>query len=52
LTETGSLVSRAFTLLIGLEILTSAAMDDSIEWRTPLEEIGFVFLDFSGVGSH
>jgi len=26
-------------------------MDDSIEWRSPFEEIGFVFLYFSGVGS-
>jgi len=33
-------------------ILASAAMDDSIEWRSPLEEIRFVFIDFSGVGSH
>jgi len=27
-------------------------MNDSIEWRPPFEEIGFVFLDFLGVGPH
>ena len=52
LTETGSLVYKASNLLIRLEILASAAIDDSIEWRYPFEEIGFVFLDFSGVSSH
>ena len=47
-----SFVSRAFNLLIRLSILASAAMGDSMEWIPPLEEIGFVFLDFSRVGSH
>jgi len=46
------MVSRASILLIRLEILALAAMNDSIEWRPPFEEIGFVFLDFSGVSSH
>ena len=27
-------------------------MNDSMGWRPPLEEIGFVFLDFFGAGSH
>jgi len=43
LTGTSFLVSRAFILLLRLEILASVAMDDSIEWRPPFEEIGFVF---------
>ena len=28
------------------------AMDDSIEWRPPFEEIEFEFLEFSLVGFH
>jgi len=52
LTGTGFFVSRHSILLIRLKILASAAMDDSIEWRLPFEEIGFAFPYFSGVGSH
>ena len=46
------MVSRAFILLIRLVILASEAMDDSMQWRPPFEEIGLVFLDFSEVSSH
>ena len=52
LTTVGSLVYRNSILLIRLEILALAAMDDSIEWKHPFEEIELVFLDFSRVGSH
>jgi len=45
-------VSRSSSLLTRLGILASAVMDDSMEWIPPLEEIGFVFLNFLGVGSH
>ena len=51
-TETGSLVSRASNLLIRVAILASVAMNDSIEWRPPFEEIGFEFLEFLLVSFH
>ena len=46
-TRAGSLVSRTFSLLIRLTILTSTAIDDSIEGRPPFKEIWFMFLNFS-----
>ena len=52
LTGTGSLVSKTFSLLARFAILASAAMDDSIEWRPPFEEMEFEFLEFSLVDSH
>ena len=51
-TRPDSFVSRASNLLIRLKLLASAAMNDSIEWRSPFEEKGFVVLDFSEVYSH
>ena len=50
--ETGSLVSKTYSLLARFAILSSAAMDDSIEWGPPFEEMEFEFLEFSLVGSH
>ena len=52
LTTVGSLVYRNSILLIRLEILVSTAINDSIEWRLPFEELKFVFLDFSEVDFH
>jgi len=52
LTGLGFLVSKAFSLLVRLANLASLAMDDSIEWRPPFEEMVFGFLEFSLVGSH
>ena len=49
---TGSLVSRGFSLHIMLENLASVTMDVSMEWRPPFDEVGLLFLDLSGVGSH
>ena len=42
----GSLVSKASSLLARLANLALLAMDDSIEWRPPFEEIEFEFLEF------
>ena len=46
------LVSKASSLLARLANLASLAMDDSIEWRSPFEEMEFEFLEVSLVGSH
>ena len=48
----GSLVSKASSLLARLANLASLAMDDSIEWRPPFEEMKFEFLELSLVSSH
>jgi len=45
-------ISRAFNLHIRLAILASTVIDDSMEWRLPFEESGFIFVDFSGVDFH
>jgi len=42
-TKTGFFISIASSLLIRLAILTSAVMDDLMEWRLPFEEIVLVF---------
>ena len=52
MTGLGSLVSKAFNLLARLANLASLAMDDSIEWRPPFEEMEFEVLEVSLVGSH
>jgi len=41
-TETGSFVLRIFSLLARLAVLASVAMDDSMEWLPPFEEIELV----------
>ena len=46
MTETGSLIPKPFGLLAEFAILTSAAMNDSIEWRPPFKEMEFEFLKF------
>ena len=51
-TEACSLVSRASSHLIKLAILVSVAIDDSMEWRTPFEEMRLLFQNLSGVGSY
>ena len=53
MTGLGSLVSKASSLLVRFAILASLAMNDSIEWRPPFEEMEFEFLELSlVVGSY
>ena len=51
-TETGSLVSKASRLRITTASLALVAMFASMEWTHPLEELGSLVLNYSGVGSH
>ena len=52
MTGLGSLVSKTFSLIARFTILALLAMDDSIDWRPPFEEMEFEFLEFSLVGFH
>ena len=49
--EVGSLIFKTFSLFIRLATLASAAIDDSMEWRSPFEDMGLLFLDLSEVSS-